>query len=119
MTVAEMWLENIRNGVEALGFHVLHLAGEKPVLVAELGQGMIAPSVLRSAYAAIETHKLVGIDPQYSALERPHGALLDVIEQHPAIEQLSAYQTALAEVVWRRVASDPEKLVAELAAPHL
>ncbi len=119
MTITELWRENIRNGVEALGFHVLRRKGEPPLLVAEVGQGRIAPNVVRSAYAAIETHKLVGFDPLFRDLERPHAALLDVIEHHPAIDQLATYQTALADALWRRVSSNPEDLIAELASPHL
>ncbi len=107
MTVTELWRENIRNGVEALGFHVLRLKGERPMLVAEVGQGRLAPSVLRSAYAALELHKLVGFDPSLQDLEPAHAALLNAVEHHPASAEMSDYQTILAAALWRRVASDP------------
>ncbi|MDG2522904.1 hypothetical protein P7B02_15320 [Caulobacter segnis] len=118
MTLTDMWRENIRNGVEALGFQVLRLQGKPPQLIAEAGQQRLAPSVLRSAFAAIELDKLVGADPHLAALERPRAALLDAIEIDPAIAQMAAYQAALAEALWRKVASDPETIIAEMAAPH-
>ncbi len=109
----DYWREVVRRGVMALGFA---LQGQ-----AEITAELIAPQegpVQRAAYAALEMHKLIGLESG-TAVHAARDALARELVRGPASRELAIYQGLLIERLWREVQPLPGPGLSGLAYPHL
>lgn len=111
----DYWREIVRRGVLAVGYSLQRTVGE-PILAAELVQPQEG-LMLRAAYAAIEMHKLAGVEAG-TLVHAARRRLAAALEVSSAARELAAYQDLLTACLWAEVADDPPRRLESLAYPH-
>jgi hypothetical protein len=112
----DYWDEVCWRGVQALGFSLKRQGHDRVWMAAELADDDAGP-VRRAAYAAIELHKLVGLE-RGTALRHAYDLLLSLLEAGPARDEVHAYQAELARRLRSDISSDPARALEALAHPH-